>query len=130
MDFFTVAAILVHIIAILILLSTLPRQLHDIWAETDTKYRKICWVIFLGTFCLIAMNGVPLMQVLFYESSAERIFWNIVNTFNGLIGVGLGSLAHMMFRSTKLTVPRTIDDIDRHHKKHVTPKPPRGDTEA
>lgn len=117
MDLFTILALLAHIAAVLILLSTLPRQLTDIWHEKDARYRKICWVIFLGTLCLAFSNGLQLMLPLFYGGPAERFFNNITSTFNASIAIILGVLAHMMFRSTQKTVPRTFDDIDKKRKR-------------
>ena len=128
MDFFTITTIFVHIIAVLVLVSTLPRQLQDIWTESDYRYRKICWVVFIGTMCLIAMNIVPFMQIAFYETSSERVFWNLANMFNGFIGATLGVLAHMLYRSSKHAFPRTIDDMEK--RKHATEKSPRGNTKA
>lgn len=115
MDWFTVIALLAHVAAVLILLSTLPRQLSDIWKEKDTRYRKICWVIFLGTICLTLTNGLQLMLPAFYGGSQERFFNNLTSTFNATVAIILGSLAHMMYRSTNKTVPHTIDDIEKKH---------------
>jgi hypothetical protein len=65
------------------------------------------------------MNILPLLQVWFYGNPNERIFWNITSMFNGIIGMMLGVLAHLMFRSSKDAFPRTIDDIDTRHKKNA-----------
>jgi hypothetical protein len=63
------------------------------------------------------MNIVPFMQVLFYNTPTERIFWNISNMVNGTIGVGLGILCHMLFNSTKETIPHTIDETVDKRKR-------------
>jgi hypothetical protein len=115
-DLFTAIALLAHMVAVLILLSTLPRQLSDIWKEQDARYRKICWVIFLGTICLLLTNALQLMMPLFYGGPQERFFNNITSTFNASVAIILGSLAHMMYRNTNKTVPHTIDEIDKKHK--------------
>jgi len=116
MDFFTSLTIIVHSLAIIVLVSTMPRQLQDIWSEEDARYRKICWVVFIGTFCLTAMNVLPLLQILFYQNTMERFFWNLTNMFQGVIGISLGVLAHIMFSSNKVAFPRVIDDIDTYKK--------------
>lgn len=129
MDAFTITTVFVHIIAVLVLVSTIPHQIQDIWGESDDRYRKICWVVFIGTICLIAMNLVPFLQIAFYESPTERLFWNIANMFNGFIGATLGVLAHMMYRSSKHAFPRTIDDLEKR-KKNAAQKTPRGHTKT
>ena len=116
MEFLSTIALFIHILAILVLLSTMPRQLRDILQEKDIRYRKICWVIFLGTICLISTNILPLLEPFFYNQLHELAFNSLVGTFNALIGIILGILAHLMYKSTKYTVPRTIDEIDNHIK--------------
>lgn len=117
MDLFGAIALLAHVAAVLILLSTLPRQLSDIWKERDARYRKICWVIFLGTICLTLTNALQLMLPAFYGGPQERFFNNLTSTFNASVAILLGSLAHMMYRNTNKTVPRTIDDIEKEKKQ-------------
>lgn len=102
--------------AIVVLLSTVPRQLHDILREKDTRYRKICWVIFLGTVCLISTNILPLLEPFFYDQAKELAFNSLIGIFNALIGIILGILAQLMYKSSKNTIPKTVDDLDTRIK--------------
>jgi hypothetical protein len=119
LDLFSTISILTHVAAILILLSTLPRQFKDILAETNVRYRKICWVILLGTISLMLTNSLQMLLPFFYGTSSEYFFNNLTSTFHATVGIMLGALAHMMYKSTKNTVPHTIDEIahkDRDRK--------------
>lgn len=114
MDSYTLLTFIVHLMAIAVLLSTIPRQLHDIWTEKEDRFRKVCWVVFIGTLCLIAMNVMPIIQMMFYESNLERLSWNTVNLLNGLITGILGMSAHMLYRNTPYSTPRTIEDMEKN----------------
>lgn len=83
-----------------------------IWAESDKRYRMVSWIMLLGTFCLIAINVIPLLYPLFYKAQNERIFINIVILMNSMVALTLGSLAHMMYKRSKKGVPFTIDVVD------------------
>lgn len=117
MDFFTILTLFAHVIAVVILISTLPRQLSDIWKEKETRYRKICWIIFLGTTCLTLTNALQLLVPLFYGSESERLFNNITSLFNALIAIILGLLAHILYKITNKTIPHTVEDIEKRIEK-------------
>jgi cytochrome bd-type quinol oxidase subunit 2 len=116
MIFLSIIAWFVHITAVVILLSTVPRQLHDILHEKDVRYRKICWLILLGTMCLISVNTLPLLEPFFYEQVRELAFNTVTSIFNAIITIMLGILAHLMYKSSKETLPKTVDDLDTRIK--------------
>lgn len=112
MDSFSLFVFFSSVISILTILSTIPKQLHMIRAESDKRYRMVSWIMLLGTFCLVAINIIPLLYPIFYKAPNERVFIDIVILMNSLVALTLGTLAHMMYKRSKNGVPFTIDVVD------------------
>lgn len=119
MDLFSLFVFFSSIVSITVILSTIPMQLHTIWAESNKKYRMISWVMLIGTLCLIAINVIPLLYPLFYKADNERVFINIIILMNSTIALTLGILAHIMYRMSKnRSVPYTIDVLDNRTRQN------------
>ena len=113
MDILSAIAFIFHVIAALLLLSTIPHQLSTIIHESDKRFRGICWIMFIGTFCLVLMNILPLLSPLFYENMSGVFFTKIVGLFNALVTIILATLTHVLYSVTQKAAPRIVDELEK-----------------
>lgn len=112
---FRLFVLVAHILAVILLVSVMPRQLADIWRERDKRYRAICWVLFLGTFCMMLTNALPLLHPIFYERPAEQFFYALTSLFNALVAIILAILGLILQRFTRKSVPHVAEEIEKRH---------------
>lgn len=102
-----------HIIAVTLLISVMPRQVTDIWKEKNRRYRMICWVLFLGTFCMMLTNALPLLEPLFYGKPSQPFFNALVSLFNAIVAIILAVLGLAVQRLTRKSIPEVVDGIEK-----------------
>lgn len=112
MKAFYISVMVAHVLAVVLLVSVMPRQLRDISRERDSRHRKVCWILFLGTLSLALSNTLAILHPIFDGTGSEVFFDNLVSLFNAVVAITLALLGQVFQHSTSKTLPQMVDEIE------------------